>query len=74
VDALRLGRRIALVKIDAEAHEAAVLRGMPDLLAAHHPALIVETKDAAVVASLAALGYRSERLPGPPNLLFKAEG
>ena len=62
---------MALVKIDAEDHEAAVLSGMARLLERHHPVLIVETGDERVVEGLARMGYVSERLPGSPNILFR---
>ena len=70
VDRLDIEARVALVKIDAEDHEAAVLSGMARLLERHHPVLIVETGDGQVVERLAGLGYASERLPGSPNILF----
>ncbi|MBX3727996.1 MAG: FkbM family methyltransferase [Candidatus Sumerlaeia bacterium] len=72
VDALGIDRRVSLVKIDAEGHEAPVLAGMRALIAAHHPTLIVETESAQTVANLEAAGYTSERLPGSPNVLFRA--
>ena len=63
--------RVALVKIDAEDHEAAVLAGMSRLLERYHPVLIVETGDERVVERLARMRYVSERLPGSPNILFR---
>ena len=74
VDSLGLDARVALIKIDAEGHEASVLAGMQSLLRAHHPALIVETGSAELVASLVALGYAAEHLPGSPNVLFRRQG
>ena len=71
VDRLAIEARVALVKIDAEDHEAAVLAGMSRLLEKQHPVLIVETGDEEVVKRLAGLGYDSERLPGSPNILFR---
>ena len=73
LDALGLDHRIALVKIDAEDHEAFVLAGMRTLIAKHQPTLIVETGSAEVVAGLAALGYAPEKLPGSPNYLFRTD-
>lgn len=72
IDRLGLPRRVALVKIDAEGHEQAVLEGMKDLLAEQHPTLIVETGDKHVGEWLANLGYRAIRLEGSPNILFQA--
>lgn len=71
IDRLDIAPRVALVKIDAEDHEAAVLSGMARLLERHHPILIVETGDEKVVACLGALGYEAERLSGSPNILFR---
>ena len=71
VDRLDIEARVALVKIDAEDHESAVLAGMSRLLERHHPVLIVETGDEAVVAGLARMGYAAERLAGSPNILFR---
>jgi FkbM family methyltransferase len=71
LDSLRLDRRIALVKIDAEDHESAVLDGMEKLIGQHHPVLIVETGSPNVVARLQAWGYVPEKLAGSPNYLFR---
>ena len=73
LDALGLDHRIALVKIDAEDHEAAVLAGMKNLIEKDHPVLIVETGSKAVVDTLSALGYVPEKLPGSPNFLFRSK-
>ena len=70
IDRLDIKACVALVKIDAEDHEASVLAGMSRLLERHHPVLIVETGDEQVVERLARMGYVSERLPGSPNILF----
>ena len=71
IDSLRVGHPIALVKIDAEDHEAAVLAGMKNLIEKDHPVLIVETGSKAVVETLSTLGYVPEKLPGSPNFLFR---
>ena len=70
IDSLQINHRIALIKIDAEDHEAAVLAGMKNLLARDHPILIVETGAQTVVDALTASGYASHKLPGSPNFLF----
>ncbi len=72
LDALDIPHQIALVKIDAEDHEAFVLAGMRKLIERDHPILIVETGAQAVVALLTSLGYLPEKLPGSPNFLFRA--
>lgn len=71
IDALGISHRIALVKIDAEGHEGAVLEGMKSMLSRDKPILIVETGSGEVTSFLGSLGYGSERLPGSPNLLCK---
>lgn len=74
IDSLRLPHRIALVKIDAEDHEATVLSGMQELIRRDHPVLIVETGDSQVVDGLTAAGYAAEKAPGSPNFLFRPVG
>lgn len=71
IDNLQLAHRIALIKIDAEDHESAVLEGMRGLILQWHPTLIVETQSAAVIDWVTALGYAGERLPDSPNVLFR---
>ena len=39
---LRIEGRLALIKIDVEGHEAAVVRGALNLIEAHRPALVIE--------------------------------
>jgi FkbM family methyltransferase len=58
--------RVALVKIDVEGHELAVLRGAAGLLARHRPALMVELNDVPALRSFAeAEGYTAVRFsPG----------
>jgi FkbM family methyltransferase len=73
LDSLAFPRRVALVKIDVEGHERSVLRGMERLLRRDHPTLIVETGSNEVLALLAGMGYRSEKLAKSPNVLFRHE-
>lgn len=56
-------RRIALLKIDVEGHDAAVLRGARTTLAEHRPVVLVETWDGGVEVRtfLASLNYRVYR-------------
>jgi FkbM family methyltransferase len=72
IDALRIEQPIALVKIDAEGHEAAVIGGMSELLRAHRPTLILETGDTDLLERLEAMGYRWERAPGSSNVLLRS--
>jgi FkbM family methyltransferase len=71
LDALAFPHPIKLMKIDAEGHDPAVLRGAGALLARDHPILILETSSSEVSEHLQELGYTSERLPGSPNRLFR---
>ena len=70
---LNIHNRIALVKIDAEGHEAGVLRGMRGILLRDKPTLIVETESREVMDNIEALGYAYQRLDGSPNVLFRAK-
>jgi len=71
LDALAFPHPIKLMKIDAEGHDPAVLRGAEALLVRDHPILIVETGSSDVVEYLRRFGYTSEKLPGSPNTLFR---
>jgi len=71
LDALACPHPIKLIKIDAEGHDPAVLRGAEALLARDHPILIVETGSSDVAEHLRRFGYTSERLPHSPNTLFR---
>ncbi len=71
LDSLCIDQKIALVKIDAEGHEAYVLAGMRKIIDASHPVLIVETGSATLIAEVEALGYVAQRLKDSPNYLFK---
>lgn len=70
LDAFAMGARIALIKIDAEGHEEAVIAGMRGLIERDKPTLIVETGKPAVIEGLRARGYEPQSLPGSPNVLF----
>jgi FkbM family methyltransferase len=71
LDALPLPAPLRLVKIDAEGHEAAVLRGMVRTLERDRPALIVEVSSVAATEFLSERGYAMEKLPGSPNCIFR---
>lgn len=66
IDALALPR-VSLAKIDVEGHEAAVLRGMAQLLGRDRPVLIVEGLDAEVDRLTRELGYEATHTVGSPN-------
>jgi len=73
LDSLNLPRRVAMVKIDVEGHERDVLRGMEQMLRRDGPTLIVETGSDDVMAFLSGMGYRSEKLAGSPNVIFRRD-
>jgi FkbM family methyltransferase len=74
LDRIGFDRRIAVIKIDVEGHEAFSLAGMEQLLKRDHPVLIVETGSQKVVETVEGWGYRSERMKNSPNILFKPAG
>jgi FkbM family methyltransferase len=71
IDALQLDSPVRLLKIDAEGHEMAVLRGSINLLKRFRPILIVEVSTREVHSFLDALGYLRETLPNSPNHLYR---
>ncbi len=71
---LDINNKIALIKIDAEGHEAGVLRGMHEIVLRDKPTLIVETGSREVEDSIESLGYTLQRLDRSPNVLFRAKG
>jgi FkbM family methyltransferase len=73
LDSMPLPRRVRLVKIDAEGHEQAVLRGMAGLLQRDRPTLIIEVSSDGSAAFLRERGYSMEKLPGSPNCIFRPD-
>lgn len=71
IDTILTDRRVALIKIDTEGHEAHVLKGMRKLIDTSRPILIVETDSNEVINDLVTQGYTAERLDGSPNILFQ---
>lgn len=74
IDALSLPRRVTLVKIDAEGHDLAVLKGMAQLLARDKPILIVEDSSLEIRTMLSPMGYKAYRLSGSHNLFLDSRG
>jgi len=70
LDSLQLPHSVSLIKIDAEGHELAVLKGMEKLLQRDRPTLIVELGSREPVEYLLSSDYRMERLPNSPNGIF----
>lgn len=73
IDSLTFEKPVTLVKVDAEGHDLAVLRGMTSLLAQHRPTVIVEDKTAMLLEFMTALGYVAHALPGSPNRIFTCD-
>lgn len=71
IDGLALPHAVRLVKIDAEGHELAVLKGMAGLLCRDSPVVIVEDNSPELAVFLAGFGYTDEKLPGSSNRLFR---
>ena len=71
VDSLGIDERVKLVKIDAEGHELAVIRGMKRLVMKYRPILIVESNDAEVAGLMQEWGYRKEHTEGSPNDVYR---
>jgi FkbM family methyltransferase len=70
IDALQLRTRVAFVKIDAEGHELAVLRGMTALLGARSPHALVEDSSQSIADFLDRFGYSMTRQADSPNVTF----
>lgn len=70
LDNFGLDKRVSLVKVDAEGHEASVLAGMQKLIERDMPVLILECPSETLNASLFDLGYRSEIMTGSPNRIY----
>jgi FkbM family methyltransferase len=70
IDGLDLHQPVRLVKVDAEGHEVAVLKGMRRVLERDRPLLIVEDSSPEIATFLDGLGYESERHVGSSNRVF----
>lgn len=74
LDSLGITHRVALIKVDAEGHDATVLHGALGLLERDRPALIVESISGILLERLAAMGYEKDPVPGSPNTVFRHAG
>lgn len=70
LDSFCIEQRVALVKIDAEGHEASVISGMIKTIEKFHPVLIVETGSKELIDSLISMEYIAKKLENSPNVLF----
>ena len=71
VDSLGISHPVKLVKIDAEGHELAVIRGMQNLIRRDLPVLIVEANDEEVAGLVESWGYQKEHTAGSPNDVYR---
>ena len=70
IDSLKLPGRVRMMKIDAEGHDAVVLRGARALLERDRPVVVIESVSSEVTTLMAGLGYSNERLPGSSNVIY----
>jgi len=71
LDSLGVEHRVKLVKVDAEGHDAMVLRGAERLLRRDRPILLIEGSDDELVDYLSGLAYRTEQVAGSINFLCR---
>lgn len=75
LDAFEWPRRVSLLKIDAEGHDFAVLRGAAGLIARDHPAILIEDWSEDVLEWLGKHGYEVQPPEGAsPNRLYVLKG
>lgn len=73
IDSLRLPHPVRLIKIDAEGHDAVVLRGAKELLERDRPVVVIESTSDEVEALMASLGYVGDRAPGSSNAVYSVQ-
>jgi len=71
LDALSIAQKVALIKIDAEGHEAHVLAGMWQLIERSRPVLIIETGSDQLVDEVKRRGYAVARSAGSSNVVCR---
>lgn len=71
LDTLRLPGPVRMLKIDAEGHDAIVIRGGKDLITANLPTIVIESSSSEVQQFLSGLGYLTESLPGSSNAIYR---
>lgn len=67
--------RVAIIKMDVERHEPAVIRGARELIKRYRPVMIIEANDAEMVAAvnreMKGLGYENASVYDVRNLVFR---
>jgi FkbM family methyltransferase len=71
IDSLRLPGPVRVLKIDAEGHDAVVVRGARDMIAANRPTIVIESVSEEVRTLLGSLGYESRTMPGSSNVIWR---
>lgn len=71
IDSLTLPGPVRILKIDAEGHDAIVLRGAKNLIATNRPTIVIESVSADVQGLLGSLGYVCETVPGSSNAIYR---
>jgi FkbM family methyltransferase len=71
IDALALPGPVRVLKVDAEGHDAIVIRGAWGLIQSRRPTIVIESVSPEVDAMLTELGYRDERLPRSSNRVYR---
>lgn len=75
LDDLSIDHPVKLIKVDAEGHDAAVIRGLRKTIERDHPLLVVETVQddvsLEVVALLEGMSYTGSRIDGTANSIFR---
>jgi FkbM family methyltransferase len=71
IDSLGLAGPVRVLKIDAEGHDAVVVRGARNLIAANRPTIVMESGSGEVKALLESLGYRLEGVAGSSNVIYR---
>ena len=74
IDSLHLAGPVRLLKIDAEGHDAVVIRGAMKTIAANLPTIVMESGSSEVGGLLEALGYRMESVTGSSNVIYLPPG
>jgi FkbM family methyltransferase len=71
IDSLNLPGPVRLLKIDAEGHDAVVVRGARALIARDRPTIVIESISDEIRAMLGTLGYVSETVQGSSNAIYR---
>lgn len=74
IDALGLPGRVRLIKVDAEGHDAVVLRGAQQLISRDRPVVVIESAADEVEEMMRNLDYTREAIPGSSNVIFRQAG